>query len=403
MKRSTTVRKQNHEPSNSWGTTFQMLSWWKKEDVENARIMVAGAGALGNEVLKNLALLGVGNVLIVDFDRVEYHNLSRSVLFRKDDSQFNSSKAEAAARRMKEINPEVKIKTIDGDITIDVGLGVFRRMHVIIGCLDNRLARLYLNKYSFWVNKIWIDGAIQDLMAMYRVYKPGISCYESGLTDNDRKIIGERMGCPDVALRNFAAGRVPTTPLSASIIGALQVQEALKVVHGYEDMLLLGKYFYFEGMHNEIMYPDLATPQPESESSMTYDPIIEARDLSADSTIREALDWARINLEDDHPVIELHNRVVTGFVPRWRNERIPVVKAFFHLKGEVLAPYLEAPNEDVIIPQSDIWQDLDDRFPHQELSLREIGIPYLHIIRIFANGKTHYVELTKDESFLTFE
>lgn len=59
-----------------WGDTFQMLSWWKQEEVRNAKIMVAGAGALCNEALKNLALLGVGNILIVDFDRIEYHNLS---------------------------------------------------------------------------------------------------------------------------------------------------------------------------------------------------------------------------------------------------------------------------------------------------------------------------------------
>jgi len=386
-----------------WGDTFQMLSWWKQEDVRNAKIMVAGAGALGNEVLKNLALLGVGNILIVDFDRIEYHNLSRSILFREEDSQFNRPKADVAAARMREINPEVKVKTINGDITIDVGLGVFRRMHVIIGCLDNRLARLYLNKYSFWVNKIWIDGAIQDLMAMYRVYKPGVTCYESGLSDTDRKIIGDRMGCADVAMRNFSAGRVPTTPLSASIIGALQVQEALKVVHGYEDKLLLGKSFYLEGMHNEIMYHDLAAPSSDAESSMIYDPVIEATELSANSTVAETLQWARGHFGDENPVIELHNRVITGFVPRSKEERVPVLKAFFHLKADVVAPYLNYPDEEVLIPKTDIWQDVGEDFPHQDARLLDLGIPYLHIIRIFANNKTHYVELTKDESFLDFE
>ena len=50
--------------------TFSYISWWKQEVVTNATVMVVGAGALGNEVLKNLALMGIGNLLIVDFDTI---------------------------------------------------------------------------------------------------------------------------------------------------------------------------------------------------------------------------------------------------------------------------------------------------------------------------------------------
>ena len=70
----------------NWDQTFQSLSWWKKDRVQEAKVMVVGAGALGNEVLKNLALLNVGHILIVDFDRIEYSNLSRSILYREADS-----------------------------------------------------------------------------------------------------------------------------------------------------------------------------------------------------------------------------------------------------------------------------------------------------------------------------
>jgi len=102
--------------------------------------MVVGAGALGNEVIKNLVLMGVGYIYIVDFDTIEVANLSRSVLFRESDA--GRRKAEVAAARAKEINPYVHVQYLHGDITHDVGLGVFRRMDVIIGCLDNREARL---------------------------------------------------------------------------------------------------------------------------------------------------------------------------------------------------------------------------------------------------------------------
>ena len=69
-----------------------MNSCFKQQKVSTAHVMVVGCGALGNEVLKNLVLLGVEHIVIVDFDVVEMGNLSRSVLF---------SKADAEARRLK--------------------------------------------------------------------------------------------------------------------------------------------------------------------------------------------------------------------------------------------------------------------------------------------------------------
>lgn len=60
--------KANYE----WGEgVYNLLSWFKKDKVKNARVLVAGAGALGNEVVKNLALFGIGHIYVVDFDRIE--------------------------------------------------------------------------------------------------------------------------------------------------------------------------------------------------------------------------------------------------------------------------------------------------------------------------------------------
>src|SRR6476660_1500957 len=84
---------------------FRLISWWRQERLAAAKVLVVGAGALGNEVLKNLALLGVGTVYVIDLDEVEPSNLSRSVLFRAEDG--GRGKAEVAARRAGEINPDV--------------------------------------------------------------------------------------------------------------------------------------------------------------------------------------------------------------------------------------------------------------------------------------------------------
>lgn len=113
---------------------LRLIPWWDQEKIQNARIMVVGAGALGNELVKNLTLLGVGNILILDMDSIENSNLTRSVLFRRSD--VGSFKAEIAAERAIEINPDVNAVGIVANIIDDIGLGVFRRMDVVLGGLD---------------------------------------------------------------------------------------------------------------------------------------------------------------------------------------------------------------------------------------------------------------------------
>ena len=86
---------------------LRLISWWRQERLRDARVLVVGAGALGNEVMKNLALLGLGTTYLIDLDAVEPSNLSRSVLFRSEDG--GQPKAEVAARRARELNPEIAI------------------------------------------------------------------------------------------------------------------------------------------------------------------------------------------------------------------------------------------------------------------------------------------------------
>src|SRR5215510_11251402 len=91
---------------------FRLISWWRQEKLAAARVLVVGAGALGNEVLKNLALLGVGHVFIIDYDTIESTNLTRSVLYRAGDE--GQPKAHRAAAAVKRINPDVKVRALNG-------------------------------------------------------------------------------------------------------------------------------------------------------------------------------------------------------------------------------------------------------------------------------------------------
>ena len=139
---------------------LKTITWWDQDILKNANILVVGCGALGNEIVKNLTMLGVGNIFAVDMDVVEKSNLTRSVLFRKEDE--GKSKAETICKRANDVNDEVNVRYFNGNV-FELGLGVFRKMDVVVCGLDSREARLFVNQSCWKVNRPWIDGAIEVL------------------------------------------------------------------------------------------------------------------------------------------------------------------------------------------------------------------------------------------------
>src|SRR5205807_1810855 len=103
---------------------FKLIGWWDQRKLASAKVLVVGAGALGNEIVKNLALLGVGHLLIADLDRIENSNLSRSVLYRAADN--GEYKATVAARAARDIYPDLKSHAFNGNVVYDLGLGAYR-------------------------------------------------------------------------------------------------------------------------------------------------------------------------------------------------------------------------------------------------------------------------------------
>ena len=381
------------DPDSDRYHTFGYISWWQQEVVRNATVMVVGAGALGNEVLKNLALMGIGNLLIVDFDTIEDSNLSRSVLFRANDN--GRRKVDAAAESVKELNPDVNVKTWHGDINYEMGLGVFRHVDAIVGCLDNREARLSIDRFSQAVGRPWVDGAIQELMGIVRVFWPGRGAnYESTLTDFDYQMISLRYSCPLLARQNLLQGKVPTTPTSASIVAAFQTQEALKLIHNME--VEPGKALLINGLTNDIYkteYPVIADRiHPELK------PIIELPAFTAEAiTLSELLALAREELGVD-AVLEFSHEIVISMVDPSTGVEEPVFKRMARLTEDQLTS-----------PATGVQREM--RLTHRitgeedflERTLLEIDVPPLSIIRARNGEKVVYYELTGDKNdFLQF-
>ena len=366
--------------------TFQFISWWEREKVENAKIMVVGAGALGNEVIKNLALMGIGNIFIVDFDEIELANLSRSVLFRETDT--GRKKAEVAAARAKEINPNIHIQYFHGDVTTALGLGIFRRMDVIIGCLDNREARLAVNRFSYWINKPWVDGAIQEFLGLARVFVPGEgACFECSLTEQARRDLAIRYSCPLLARENVLLGKVPTTPTIASIIAGIQAQEALKLIHNKP--VQPGSVMHFNGMTND-MHITAYTPVDDCESHWTYGEITELPLRADTTTLEDMLRIAHRELGQD-AVLELDQELVLALTCPNCGTR-----------EEILQPISSVGFNRAHCPTCGILREteLSHAITGNEnfltRTLASVGVPALHIIRAYNAQEYHFYELSGD-------
>ncbi|MFS2858463.1 HesA/MoeB/ThiF family protein [Bacteroides xylanisolvens] len=389
-----------------WGEgVFTLLSWFKQDKVKNAKVLVVGAGALGNEVIKNLTLFGVGTIYICDFDRIELSNLTRSVLFREEDAYNHAYKAEVAAKRAMEINPQIKVYSIVGNLFSDVGLGIYKNVDVVIGCLDSRIARYLLNRLCMRIGKTWIDGSIENMTGVVKVYAPKVNCYECNLSREEFNHIMLRTGCADVVRAQTSAGRVATTPISASIVGAMQAQEAMKIIHSSEKeptpfKTLLGKMWRFEGMTNTINTYKYSSWKNNCPAHECWSPIIYNEELSADMQVKDVLITLKKILAANVVEINMRNN---KFIDKIISDR-PEREFELHIPESKLEETIQSNDELRKLSYRTIfhkcfYENIDSDFPYMELSLKEIGIPPYDIIQVSTEKGIRYVELSKDAKY----
>ena len=289
---------------------LRLIPWWDQNKIRESKILVIGAGALGNEILKNLALLGCRNILIVDLDRIEESNLSRTVLFRMED--VGQHKAEAAARGVRAISAGSNARAIVGNVMHDCGLGIFAWADVILAGLDNREARLWINRCAWKMNRPWIDGAIEGINGVARVFIPGIPpCYECTLGETDWQLLERRMSCNLLTHASSVEGKVPTTPTISSIIAGIQVQEAVKMIHGMPT--LRGQGFVFEGL-NHSSYRVEYTANPDCMSHYTLEQVIQLPERACELKLMDLWERGKRDLETQELTIEFSRDVIVDFV-----------------------------------------------------------------------------------------
>ena len=366
---------------------LRLIPWWRQERLAAAKVLVVGAGALGNEVVKNLALLGVGTTYLVDFDTVEPSNLSRSVLFRTSDA--GRSKAEVAAERALEINPDIVIHPLRCDVTTDLGLGLFADVDVVIGCLDNREARLWVNRQCWKVGTPWVDAGIQEIQGVVKVFTPPTSaCYECAMTERDYQLLNLRYSCPLLRRDQILEGKVPTAPTIASMMAALEVQEALKLIHGMA--VDAGSAMVFNGVTNQFY----TTKLPFRDDCLSHETYPEATELTLgnDATATDLFQAARATMTDEGPLfLGLDRDLVTGVhCPRcdWRIE-------IHRPRTKVALSESRCPNcnEDA---RPEMINLVEEGTALADFPLARLGIPAYDIARVDGNGRSEFFLLAED-------
>lgn len=223
----------------------ERITWWDQGKLLSSKVLVVGAGALGNEIIKNFSMLGIGEIHVVDMDEIEHSNLARCVFFREEDE--GSNKATTLAKKASEVNPDVKVVAHPFRVQ-QLGSAFLAGFEVIVGALDNREARLWVNAAARRLGVTWIDGAIEGIQGLVRTFPPEGPCYECTLGEVDWQILNHRKSCSLLSPEAILSGKTPTNTTTASIIAGVQSQEVVKILVGRSDLSALnGKTWHYLG------------------------------------------------------------------------------------------------------------------------------------------------------------
>lgn len=216
---------------------MRRIEWVDVDSIRGKRCLVVGAGALGNEVVKDMVLAGFRRITVVDMDHIVTSNLSRCLFFRDSDVR-KVRKADVVAARASELDPDAEITPVVSDIR-DMEDWDF---DIVLGCLDNIQARMHVNAHSYYHGIPYIDGATDGMNGRVMVILPGGPCLQCTMNRTHVEQMERRFTCTGngTAFVPKTASDITTT----AVIAAMQVREAMKVASGRQDLCIKGVTYY---------------------------------------------------------------------------------------------------------------------------------------------------------------
>jgi molybdopterin-synthase adenylyltransferase len=188
---------------------------WRQEALAGATAVVLGVGALGNELAKNLALAGVGRLVLCDPDVVSVSNLSRCSLFVRSD--VDRPKVEAVAGALARLGTGSHVDARQAALTAGVGLGELLDADIVLGCLDSRQARLELLSRCALADARLVDGGTGPWSGEIRIRTdPDSACWACSLTAWERGVSEVPRSCAEIQPAAQEPASIALTALTAS-------------------------------------------------------------------------------------------------------------------------------------------------------------------------------------------
>ena len=191
--------------------------------LKQSKVCVVGVGGLGNPIVTRLAAMGVGKLRIVDRDVIELSNLHRQTMFNEDD--VGQVKVETAAKKLRKLNPEIVVEELPVSINDYTALDVVDGCDVVVDALDSVDARYALNKACIEKKIPFVTGAAV------------------GVTGQSFTILPKESACYHCLFPSLDEDSMPTCsiegvhPSILSIVGGIEVSEAVKIITGKEPSL----------------------------------------------------------------------------------------------------------------------------------------------------------------------
>ena len=202
----------------------------------NARVLCVGAGGLGSPLCLYLAGAGVGTLGLVDYDKVEIHNLQRQILHSED--SVGQAKVQSASERLQDYNGDITIEPHRVRITPETVDELVSGYDVVVDGSDNFTTRYIVNDACVRHGKALVSGALFQYggqVAVFDVAGHNTPCYQCLFPEPPAQ--DKQQHCDTIGILGSVAGTV----------GCMQATEVIKYIVGMTESSLLGKIWQFDG------------------------------------------------------------------------------------------------------------------------------------------------------------
>lgn len=379
----------------------EQLAGYNTKILSSARILLIGAGALGNNVAQCLSLAGVGELLCCDNDYVEASNLTRSPLFapiRERSRSHKSNKAKELALSALQLsyaeNPVVRYAPTKLEA---LGLGALLSCDVVVSAVDSAAVRATIAEWTRLLGIPLVEAGFSGLRGSISAYRnhevdePCYGCLNPSATP-------ERVSCRTYAVAVAAEGQTPATQTIAALMGALVSETAIRFLH--RDYSLAGRVFSIDSSswHTTTMR---LRRDPACHCAHRRIDRIEKLAVTSKDRVSAIFD----SIED---LIEPELRLPAPFVASLPcvacGDHVKIAKPQWQFEG---APRCTecAPRANSMPGDREVYESVSRNTPLARMQCHRVGLASRSIVEVYdrASQLSHWIQLdgTLDDLYIT--